>query len=82
MDDKRVPVIFDYDFDMMVGYADIKEDGTAHFVLTDPRIVDAIKADRADLIRGLTLHRVAAVHKPFTNFTTHRDIPTGDFRDQ
>lgn len=50
------PVIFGYEFDDLVGAADIQPDGSVVIRLTDPRICAAFVAAKQDDISTLTIH--------------------------
>lgn len=62
----KVPVIWGYNFEEVIGGAIISEDGIVTFSITDPRIIDLIKKkDR--VIKGISLYLEPAIKKEKTN---------------
>lgn len=57
----KVPVIWGYAFDDVIGGAIIEEDGTVTFTITDPRIIELVKKDRK--IEAVSLYNTPAIRK-------------------
>jgi len=43
MDEKKHWVVLNYDYRTVLGHGTIREDGTVHIILQDPRIVDLVR---------------------------------------
>lgn len=51
----RVPVVFNYSYDEIIGFADIQDDGTALITITDSRLVGLIAQDKKDTLTALSV---------------------------
>ena len=51
----RIPVVFNYSYDEVIGFADILDNGTAVITITDTRLVRLIEQDKKDTVAALTV---------------------------
>lgn len=57
----NVPVIWSYDYNMIVGGATLHDDGTVTVTIKDPRMADAIVRDK---VAGIAIHKQPAAPEP------------------
>lgn len=76
MTNLKRPVVFNYDFQRVIGFSTIEDDGTLSLKITDPEVVALVKYEREQIIKALSVSPSSAVPAAkATPKTTLKDFP-------